>query len=95
MSLPTTRPHDNVTALKAFVAREIAAIRPMSTTDALEHLEAIDLRLRAQCSKMTAPGATPSHLEGLGAWDFTLAHGEVQKARRSLEAAMFSTAVAA
>lgn len=94
MQTQTTARHPNQVAMSDFVAREIAAAGAMPTTDALDHLDAVDARLVAMSAKMTAPGRTPSHLEGLSAWDFLTARNAVSKVKAALQAAMFTQAAA-
>lgn len=94
MQTQSTTRHPNQVAMSDFLAREIAAAGSMSTTDALDHLDAVDARLVAMSAKMTAPGKTPSHLEGLSAWDFLTARNDVTKVKTALQAAMFTQAVA-
>lgn len=76
--------HPNRVAMRAFLAREIAHAKDLPLEDALAHLTAVEERLQRQSSIMTARGKTPAHLEGLGAWDFVLAHSEIHMARRAL-----------
>lgn len=94
MQTQSTTRHPNQVAMSDFVAREIAAAGSMSTTDALDHLDAVDARLVAMSAKMTDRGLLPSHLEGLSAWDFMSARNAVSKVHASLKTAMFTQVAA-
>ena len=76
--------HPNRVALRDFLSREIAAAKELPHNEAMAHLALVEERLQRQSTILTARGETPAHLEGLGAWDFVLAHSEVHMARRAL-----------